>query len=132
MGVFNIISQYMRNGRRTWSGQFAVAAGAVTAGTVKFKNHVTVTRNGAGLFTFAMFNDPANLIAYRALRLARVTPTFTTPPGGAAEGGWAWTLNGNTVSTNGQFQIRINQQSWAAADPVQTVLMEWVTEMEAA
>lgn len=132
MAVFLSVAQWLRRDSKVWSGQFAVAAGAITAGTTKFKNAVTVTRAGAGLYTFAMFVDNALLIPFKPLRLGAVHPTFLTPPGGAAEGGWAWTLNADNVASAGTFQIRINQQSWAASDPVQTVKMWWVTEGEAA
>lgn len=119
-----------RIGRKVFSGQFAVAAGAITAGTTKFKGDVTVVRDGAGLYTFTLRNAAGN--AWKGLRLARVSPTFITPPGGAAEGGWAWTLNADNMTAAGTFQLRINQQSWAAADPVQTVRIEFVVEGEVA
>lgn len=132
MPTFTIEAQWLNQESKVWSGEFAVAGGAVTAGSVKFHNAVTVTRNSAGLFTFAMFADNPKLIAFKPLRLAMVHPTFITPPGGAAEGGWAWTLNADNVASAGTFQLRINQQSWAAADPVQTVKMVWITEGRAA
>jgi hypothetical protein len=120
-------SQSLMKGRKTWAGSFAVSGGAITAGSVKFKKFATVTRNSAGLYTFAMFLDVAQILPYKPAFLGAVMPTFITPPGGATEGGWSWNLNADNVSSAGTWQLRINQQSWAVADPVQTVRIEWVT-----
>ena len=130
MGVFTEAAWHNRIGTHYWSGQFAVAGGAITAGTIKFKGFATVTRAGAGLYNFAMFKGPNLTDPYNPKRLSEVVMTFLTPPGGAAEGGWQYNLN--TDLSAGVFQMRINSQTFAAADPVQTVKIRWVTEDEVA
>lgn len=132
MGVFTGFVQHMRNGTKYWSGQFAVAGGAITAGTTKFKGFATVARNSAGLYTFSMFKGPNLTDPYTAKRLSEVVMTFITPPGGAGEGGWQYNLNADSVLTAGTFQMRINAQAFTVADPVQTVRIRWVTEDEVA
>jgi hypothetical protein len=134
MPVFTPVAEYIRLGTKVWSGQLASTVGAITAGTVKFKNAVTVVWNSTGLFTFSMWVDNAHLIPWKPKRFADLNLTFITPPGGATEGGWSWTLNTTlaNVATTGVFQVRIAQQSFAVADPVQTWGAYWVTEDEVA
>jgi len=132
MAVGNIVIRMPRRGSRWYVGEFAVAGGAITAGTTKFKGEVSVTRNSAGLYTFQCLENGVAAKPGVPCRLAAVCPTFTTPPGGATEGGWSWDLNADNLNTNGSWQLRINQQSWAVADPVQTVKVAFLIELEAA
>jgi len=132
MPTFTPVAEYLRIGTQVWSGQITGAVGSISG--VKFKNAVTAVWNSTGLITLSMWVDNAHLIPFKPKAFADLNLTFITPPGGATEGGWSWTLNTTlaTILTTGVFQVRIAQQSWAVADPVQTFRLYWVTESEAA
>lgn len=132
MAVGFSIIRVPRRGTRTYSGEFAVAGGAITAGTTRFKNEVSVVRQGLGIYRFQCLENGTAARPASACRISSIKPTFTTPPGGATEGGWAWNMNNDQMNASGFFDLRINQQSWAAADPVQTVKVEFTIEAEAA
>jgi hypothetical protein len=131
MPTFTPVAEYLRMGTQVWSGSLTGAVGSIS--NVKFKNAVTAVWNSTGLITFSMWVDNAHLIPFKPKRFADLSLTFITP-GGAAEGGWSWTLNTTlaNILTTGVFQVRIAQQSWAVADLVQTFSMYWVTENEVA
>lgn len=124
MGVKNVIRRLPRLRSREFSGEFAVAGGAITAGTVKFGGEVTVVRNGAGLYTFTIVDGKQG-------RLADVD-TFVVALSGATNGGWSWSVAADNIASAGTFQIQYQQQSFAAADPSGTVKVWFLTEGEAA
>src|SRR5262245_51350544 len=101
MGVFTAKSEYQRAGRRVYSVEFTGASGSISG--VKGKAEVTVTRNSAGLYTFAVFAGPSSTIPAKYARLAAVRPTFLTPSAGT-DGGWMWTLNADNMASAGTFQ----------------------------
>jgi len=126
MPVFSSEAQFLPNELKFWVGTITASGGNWTA--PKFNNAVTLTDSGVGLVTLNLWVDNAHTIPWKAAGgLVAVLPTFITPPGGATEGGWAWTLDADAVTSAGTFRLRINQQSWAAADPVQTFRLMFVT-----
>lgn len=124
MPTFTPLGEFLEGEIKMWSGEFTFSGGVPSL--PKFHNAVTLTDSGVGLVTFNCFVDNPKQVPFKS-RLAGIHPTFLTPPGGAAEGGWSWTLDNDAMLTAGTFRLRINQQSWAAADPVQVVKMIWWT-----
>ena len=131
MAVGTAVIRVPRKGNRTYSGDFAVAGGAITAGSVKFKQEVAVTRTGAGVYRFQCLENGAAARPGSLCRISSVKPTFARPAAGA-DGGWGWHMTNDQMNASGFFEITTFQQSFAAADLVQTAKVEFTIETEAA
>lgn len=129
MGVGSPIIRVPRRGRRIYSGEFAVAAGAITGGSVKFRSEVAVTRTGAGVYRFQCLENGIAARPGGPCRLSRITPTINRPAG-ATDGGWLWHLSNDQMNASGFFEVTFAQQSFAAADPVQTLKVEFEIEQD--
>lgn len=119
-----------RRGSRWYVGEFVVAAGAITAGTVKYKGEVAVTFVSTGVYKFQCLENGVAARPGSACRLAQVVANVTLP--GAAVGGWEHFINVDNMNASGSFQYQFNQQSFAAADTTGTVKLSFLVELEAA
>lgn len=130
MAVGNIVTVWPRKGSRWYVGEYVVAAGAITAGTVKYKGEVAVTFISTGIVNFQCLNNGVASKPSSVCRLAAVIANPLLP--GAAVGGWSHFLNVDSMNTNGSFRWQFNQQSFAVADTVGIVKLSFCVEMEAA
>lgn len=128
MAVGSPIIRMPRRSSRWFVGEFAVAAGAITAGTVKYKNEVGVTFISTGLYQFQCLENGVAARPGAPCRLAAVIANVTLP--GATAGGWSHFINVDNMNASGNFRYQFNQQSFAAADTTGTVKLAFLVELE--
>lgn len=118
--VFQSVARFLLRDSMFYRGEFTGAVGSISL--VKFKGAVTATWNSTGLITF---NVGVKNLHLKNLQLVFITPT------GATVGGWSWSLAANAINSAGTFQVQIQQQSWAVADPVGVVKVAFELSPEA-
>jgi hypothetical protein len=118
-----------RRGSRWYTGEFTGAAGSISG--VKFKNEVSVTRTGAGLYTFQCLENGAAARPGTACRIAKFASTPVNLTTGA-QGGWFFWPLVDSLTTNGSFTTQASSQAGAAADIQVLMKIAFLIELEAA
>ena len=129
MAVGNPVIRMPRRGSRWYTGEFTGAAGSISG--VKFKNEVSVTRTGAGLYTFQCLEGGAAARPGTTCRIAKFafTPVNLT---NTAFGGWFFWPLVDSLTTNGSFTTEAFALAGTAAD-IQTLMkVAFLIELEAA
>lgn len=130
MAVGSPVIRVPRSGRRIYSGEFTGAGGAVSG--IKFKGEVSVTYISAGLYEFQCLE---NGVAARPGTVSRLAYVNIDVVGlsGATNGGWTKIpIQTDNMNASGKFRAQLNQQSFAAADGIGTIKVEFAIEREAA
>lgn len=129
MAVGQAIIRMPRRGARWYNGEFLGAAGSISG--VKFKGEVSVTRTGAGLYTFQCLE---NGVAARPGSTCRITQFGFTPVNltNTAQGGYFFVPLVDSLNTNGSFTTQASALAGAAADIQVLMKVSFLVELEAA
>ena len=129
MAVGNPVIRMPRRGSRWYTGEFTGAAGSISG--VKFKNEVSVTRTGAGLYTFQCLEGGAAARPGSTCRIAQFgfTPVNLT---NTAQGGWFFCPLVDSLTTNGSFTTQASALAGTAADIQVLMKIAFLIELEAA
>ena len=129
MAVGSPVARYPRRGARWYTGEFTGAAGSIS--NVKFKNEMSVTRTGAGLYTFQCLENGAAARPGTTCRIAAFsfTPVNLT---NTAQGGWFFGPLVDSLTTNGSFTTQASAQAGTAADIQVLMKVAILIELEAA
>jgi len=132
MAVGFAVIRMPRRGARWYTGEFLGAAGSISG--VKFKNEVSVTRTGAGLYTFQCLEGPAPGVAARPGSTCRIAQFGFTPVNltNTAQGGYFWVPLVDSLTTNGSFTTQASALAGTAADIQVLVKVAFLIELEAA